>query len=233
MDKFMIDPPDNITIDQLRVEQVDPEIPPEMGPPISPSTMSSSMSSIAPSEQLVIKDSFIPSSITPTEQLVIKDSFIPSSTIETKGPVGKFITESLTPTMDPLPTAPEVNPDVKKAFVESVEVVPEPTYSLRTWLIWVLTLFVFIAFSIYYIGKYAINESNYVIKKNAGKFKVSFADIKADIESWNENLYDKINQFFFRQHVDNGVFKMTKYRIPKMLVPTGPEEKSAKQKPAK
>jgi hypothetical protein len=135
--------------------------------------------------------------------------------------------------MDPLPTAPEVNPDVKKAFVESVEVAPEPTYSLRTWLIWVLTLFVFIAFSIYYIGKYAINESNYVIKKNAGKFKVSFADIKADIESWNENLYNKINQFFFRQHVDNGVFKMTKYRIPKMLVPTGPEEKSAKQKPAK
>lgn len=234
MDKFMIDPPDNITMDQLRVDKIETDFQPEMGPPSSS----------------VIKESFVsPSATTPEtpsyeapSSSVIKESYASSQPPSYEAPSSSVIKESLdsvskalTPTIE-IPAAPVVNPDVKAAFVESVSS-PAPQYSWRTWLIWVLTLFVFIAFSIYFVGKYAINESAYVIKKNAGRFKVSFADIKADIESsvrdWNENLYDKINQFFFRQHVDNGVFKMTKYKIPKMLVPTGPEEKTAKQKPAK
>jgi hypothetical protein len=55
-------------------------------------------------------------------------------------------------------------------------------------------------------------------------------DIKEWILSWyiwNENIYDNMNQFFFRQHIKNGTFKMKKYKIPKYLITSTEKSKKA------
>jgi hypothetical protein len=240
MDKFMIDPPDNITIEQLQPEKIETAIEPIRGPPSSPSSPSFSQSS----PPVVIKESISPPS----------NEGLPQSLPDGPSDTGSRLNEtvkSLTPTFDDLPTKlPEVNPKVETAFVQPVETVETTKYSWRTWLIFVLTLFVFVIFAIYYAAKFILNESKYIIKKNAKTYKVSFDEIKEDvktflrtriesIQEWNEDLYSKINQFFFRQHVENGVFKVTKYKIPKWRLPIASTKKKAnenispKQKPDK
>jgi hypothetical protein len=107
---------------------------------------------------------------------------------------------------------------------------PERTWS--SWIMQVLILIAFLGFVIYFTIKYAFNESEYVIKKNAKTFKVSLDEIKEDIKSglrtwfdnWNNGFYTKMNKYFFQQHVDNGTFKMTKYKIPKNLLSKKPDE---------
>lgn len=213
MDKFMIDPPDNITIEQLQPEKIESAIEPVRGPPSSPSFLQSS-------PPVVIKESISP----------LSNEGLPDGPSDSGSRLNETV-KSLTPTFDDLPTKlPEVNPKVEKAFVQPTETVETTKYSWRTWLIFVLILFAFVIFAIYYAAKFILNESKYVIKKNAKTYKVSFGEIKEDvktfwrtkiesIQEWNEDLYAKINQFFFRQHVDNGVFKVTKYKIPKWRLP--------------
>lgn len=79
-----------------------------------------------------------------------------------------------------------------------------------------------------------MNESNYIIKINANKFQVSLDEMKEDVKNWllswrdwNENMYDKMNQFFFRQHIQKGTFKVKKYKIPKYLITSNDKSKKA------
>lgn len=216
MDKFMIDPPDNITIEQLQPEKIEAVVQPVRGPPPS----------FSQSSPLVV----IKESISPPPPNEILPQTLPDGPSDSGSRLNEAV-KSLAPTFDDLPTKlPEVNPKVEKAFVQPIETVETTKYSWRTWLIFVLTLFAFVIFAIYYAAKFILNESKYVIKKNAKTYKVSFGEIKKDIntfwktkiesiQEWNEDLYAKINQFFFRQHVDNGVFKVTKYKIPKWHLP--------------
>ena len=115
---------------------------------------------------------------------------------------------------------------------------PEPTpleeeshsRTWASWFMWVFILLVFIILVFYYGVKYALNESKYVIKKNATDYKISLDELREDIKDWlrwwNVTFYEKMNQFFFRQHVQNGTFKMTKYKIPINLIPSITSEKN-------
>jgi Fic family protein len=110
-------------------------------------------------------------------------------------------------------------------------VVEEPVrFSWTRWILWILLLVLFIILSLYYSIKYALYRSVYLIKKNAKGYKISLEELKTDIQDWltkwvegirdwNDSLTGKTNQFFFRQHVDKGTFKATKYKIPKNLIP--------------
>jgi hypothetical protein len=60
------------------------------------------------------------------------------------------------------------------------------------------------------------------IKSNAKTFKMSLNEFKEDFKAWclgwakwaesfNDNLYDKSSQFFFRQHLENGAFVSKQY----------------------
>ena len=108
-----------------------------------------------------------------------------------------------------------------------------PMFSFNSMVMWFFILLIFIIFIIYYRAKYTANESNYIIKDNATSFKLSLDEFKEDVKdflrrwiewgrSWNENISEKSKQFFFRQHVDKGTFKATKYKIPKNLISPTP-----------
>ena len=116
-------------------------------------------------------------------------------------------------------------PSVIPSSDEKNEFVSMPSWS--SWIFWVLTLLAFLIFYFYYSAKYAANESHYVIKSNATSFKVSLDELKEDIKAWflgwkkwlqtyNDNLYDKSSQFFFRQHIENGAFVSKQYHKEKM-----------------
>ena len=221
MDKFLIDPPDNdITIDSVTVPEENESVIPTGPPPPPVETPSLPVESIKsiPQESSTVE--------TGPPESVIKDyidepislTILPSS--EPEEPV---VDDSLTgETLLPL----------ENAFVE------EPVkFSWTRWIIWILILVVFIVLVVYYGIKYALNESGYLIKKNAKGYKVSLDEMKSDvknwlrgwiegIQEWNENLASKTNQFFFRQHVDKGTFKATKYKIPKNLITPTPNPKS-------
>jgi hypothetical protein len=113
-----------------------------------------------------------------------------------------------TPYMDkvPIPLEPPTN-----EFIP-----PEPVYR-TSWILWIFILLGFLAFYFYYTAKYTANESHYIIKSNAKTFKISLNEFKEDLKAWflgwakwadsyNDNLYDKSSQFFFRQHLENGAF---------------------------
>ena len=225
MDKFLIDPPDNdITIDNVTVPEENetviptgPPPPPVETPPPTP-----------PVEPITVENTSIPQESSTVEtgppEYVIKDSIaepislsiLPSS-LEPEEPV---VDDSL--------TGENLLP-IKNAFVE------EPVkFSWFRWILWIIILVVFIVLVVYYGIKYALNESGYLIKKNAKGYKVSLEELQSDVKNWlrgwfegirdwNENLGSKTNQFFFRQHVDKGTFKATKYKIPKNLVHTTPK----------
>ena len=215
MDKFLIDPPDdNITIDNLTVPQENQYVIPT-GPIPSPV------------ESITIENTSIPHESSNVETgpptSVIKNSMykpihltILSSSSESEEPADESLTgETLFP--------------LENAFVE------EPVkFSWTRWILWILILVLFIVLSIYYAIKYALNESGYIIKKNAKGYKVSLEELTSDVKGWlrgwvegirdwNENLGSKTNQFFFRQHVDKGTFKATKYKIPKNLIKPTPK----------
>lgn len=120
---------------------------------------------------------------------------------------------NIEPPVDDVPIIPlETN-----EFIPSTpEPTPEPI-SRRSWILWLFVLFAFLAFYFYYRAKYTANESQYLIKSNAKTFKISLNEFKEDLKAWflgwgdwiksfNNNLYDKSSQFFFRQHLENGAF---------------------------
>jgi predicted PurR-regulated permease PerM len=130
---------------------------------------------------------------------------------------------SMQPPMQP-PMQPSIQPSVEPSMQPSMqppiqkEVSSIKMPSWTSWIIWFFILLVFIVFVLYYSIKYRQNESSYIIKKNAKKFKITLDELKEDIKiflrrwvewvrSWNDNIYDKSSQFFFRQHIENGGFK--------------------------
>lgn len=118
--------------------------------------------------------------------------------------------------------SPSPSPYVDKAPIIPLEtptnefIQPEPVYR-PSWILWIFILLGFLAFYFYYTAKYTANESQYLIKSNAKTFKISLNEFKEDLKAWflgwakwaesyNDNLYDKSSQFFFRQHLENGAF---------------------------
>jgi uncharacterized protein YxeA len=222
MDKFLIDPPDNdITIDNVTVPQESETVIPTGPPSVEPTP---------PVEPITVENTSIPQESSMVEtgppESVIKDYIaepISLSILPSTEPEEPIVDESLTgETLLPL----------ENAFVE------EPVkFSWSRWILWIIILIVFIVIAGYYTIKYALNESGYLIKKNAKGYKVSLEELQSDVKGWlrgwvegirewNENLGSKTNQFFFRQHVDKGTFKATKYKIPKNLITPTPNPKS-------
>jgi hypothetical protein len=196
MDKFLIDPPDDITIENVTVpkEYDTADIP--TGPPPNP---------------IQAKE---PTVDTPAPLSVPEETVPPTSVIK----------DSIEPIQDNTLTGETLLP-IQNAVVE------EPVrFSWTRWILWILLLVLFIILSLYYSIKYALYRSGYLIKKNAKGYKISLDELKTDIQDWltkwvegirdwNDSLTGKTNQFFFRQHVDKGTFKATKYKIPKNLIP--------------
>lgn len=212
MDKFLIDPPDNITIDNVTVPQENKTVIPTGPPPVE-----------TPVETLSMESLTIPKESTNVEtgppESVIKDSI--------DEPISITIPDSQE-TVDESLTGESLLP------IENVFIKEPVRFSLTRWIIWILALTLFIVIAIYYSIKYALHSSGYLIKKNAKGYKISLEEMKTDIKNWlrdwverirdwNENLGSKTNQFFFRQHVDKGTFKATKYKIPKNLITSIPK----------
>jgi hypothetical protein len=209
MDKFLIDPPDDITIENVIVpkEYNMADIP--TGPPPTP---------IQEKEPLIERP----------EPLSVENISVPEET----GPPASVIKDSIEPIRDSSLTGETLLP-IQNAVVE------EPVkFSWTRWILWILVLVLFIVLSLYYSIKYALYRSGYLIKKNAKGYKISLEELKTDIQDWltkwvegirdwNENLTGKTNQFFFRQHVDKGTFKATKYKIPKNLIPNAGADATA------
>ena len=107
-------------------------------------------------------------------------------------------------------------------------IVQEPVIQGRSYILIIIGLFIFVGYSIYYSFKYKENEKNYLIKSNAYTFKDTLDGIKKDVKSylknkveqyadWKEYLTLGINKYFFNKHVDNGVFRATKYKAKNLL----------------
>ena len=131
----------------------------------------------------------------------------PEENITISTPIEEPPTEDIP--MKDIPTIPLETPT--NEFIQ-----PEPIYR-RSWILWIFILLGILAFYFYYTAKYTANESNYLIKSNAKTFKISLNEFKEDLKAWflgwktwgesfNNNLYDKSSQFFFRQHLENGAF---------------------------
>ena len=202
MDKFLIDPPENITTETITIPYEEVENL-ETGPP--------------PIE--VLKNiSFEPSFKLPEEPIV--------------EPIVEPLIESIS---EPSTTLlKEQSDDSLFKFTENPPLPPEQSRTWFSFFFWIFILLAFIIISLYYASKYFLNESNYIIKINANKFQVSLDEMKEDVKDWllswrdwNENMYDKMNQFFFRQHIQNGTFKVKKYKIPKYLITSTDKSKKA------
>ena len=136
----------------------------------------------------------------------INDFAKPEENISISTPIEE---PSPTPYVDKIPNIPLETPT--NEFIQ-----PEPIYR-RSWILWIFILLGILAFYFYYTAKYTANESHYLIKSNAKTFKISLNEFKEDLKAWflgwktwgesfNNNLYDKSSQFFFRQHLENGAF---------------------------
>ena len=240
MDKFLIDPPENITIDKVTVPQSDsaesksaiPTGPPPVQEEPEPDQEEPEPDQEEPEqEEISIDDITVPQETgyvetgPPPSSSVIKDS---SSVIKDSSSV---IKDYLLPIYEPANEPVDESLTGETLFPVTKEPIEEPVrFSLTRWILWILILVFFIVITVYYSIKYAMNESGYLIKKNAKGYKISLDEMTSDvkkwlrgwvegIQEWNENLSSKTNQFFFRQHVDKGTFKATKYKIPKNLIP--------------
>jgi len=240
MDKFLIDPPENITIDKVTVpqaESVESTIP--TGPPPVQEEIEPVQEEIEPVQEEIepVQEEIEPvqEEIEPVqEEISIDDITVPQETgyVETgPPPASSVIKDYLLPIYEPAKEPVDESLTGETLFPVTKEPIEEPVrFSLTRWILWILILVLFIVLVLYYSIKYAMNESGYLIKKNAKGYKISLDEMTSDvkkwlrgwvegIQEWNENLSSKTNQFFFRQHVDKGTFKATKYKIPKNLIP--------------
>ena len=123
---------------------------------------------------------------------------------------------------------PMINQEEPMINQEEPMINQEPMIQGRSYIIIIIGLFIFVGYSIYYSFKYKENEKNYLIKSNAYTFKDTLDGMKKDIKSylknkaeqyadWKEYLTLGINKYFFNKHVDNGVFKATKYKATNLL----------------
>jgi len=233
MDKFLIDPPENITIDKVTVpqsESAESTIP--TGPPPVQEEIEPVQEEIEPVQEEIepVQEEREPVQ----EEISIDDITVPQETgyVETgPPPASSVIKDYLLPVYEPAKEPVDESITGETLFPVTKEPIEEPVrFSLTRWILWILILVLFIVLVLYYSIKYAMNESGYLIKKNAKGYKISLDEMTSDvkkwlrgwvegIQEWNENLSSKTNQFFFRQHVDKGTFKATKYKIPKNLIP--------------
>jgi len=127
-----------------------------------------------------------------------KEDIIKNDMIDTEN-----INENREPSIDMSPT------EIPNEIMLNEVPIQMPSWS--SWFFWIFVLIGFIIF--YFSAKY---ESNY-IKSNSSSFKLRLDEIKEDvkdflrtwiewIKSFNDNLYDKSSQFFFRQHVVKDTF---------------------------
>jgi uncharacterized protein YxeA len=248
MDKFLIDPPENITIDKVTVPQAESaesesaeyESTIPTGPPPVQEEIEPIQEEIEPIQEEIepVQDEIEPvqDEIEPIqEEISIDDITVPQETgyVETgpPPPASSVIKDYLLPIYEPAKEPVDESLTGETLFPVTKEPIEEPVrFSLTRWILWILILVFFIVIAVYYSIKYAMNESGYLIKKNAKGYKISLDEMTSDvkkwlrgwvegIQEWNENLSSKTNQFFFRQHVDKGTFKATKYKIPKNLIP--------------
>ena len=227
MDKFLIDPPENITIDKVTVpqaESAESESTIPTGPPPDQEEPEPDQEEPDQEEREPVQ-----------EEISIDDITVPQETgyVETgpPPPSSSVIKDYLLPIYEPVNEPVDESLTGETLFPVTKEPIEEPVrFSLTRWILWILILVLFIVIAVYYSIKYAMNESGYLIKKNAKGYKISLDEMTSDvkkwlrgwvegIQEWNENLSSKTNQFFFRQHVDKGTFKATKYKIPKNLIP--------------
>ena len=226
MDKFLIDPPENITIDKVTVpqaESAESESTIPTGPPPDQEEPEPDQEEPDQEEREPVQ-----------EEISIDDITVPQETgyVETgPPPSSSVIKDYLLPIYEPVNEPVDESLTGETLFPVTKEPIEEPVrFSLTRWILWILILVLFIVITVYYSIKYAMNESGYLIKKNAKGYKISLDEMTSDvkkwlrgwvegIQEWNENLSSKTNQFFFRQHVDKGTFKATKYKIPKNLIP--------------
>jgi len=235
MDKFLIDPP--ISIESKSVPHE--EFKNEFGPPDSP--ISESVEEITRESILVPHEEFYSetgppdtSILEPIEEITRESILVPHEEFYSEtGPPEQVVKSIIEPQIEtieqPQIETIELQMEPIEPIIKFSEIIsPEPIQ--RSWfsfLWWTFVLLIFIIISIYYAFKMYVNKSNYIIKINIDEFKLSLDVMREDIQEWllswrdwNEDMYDKINQFFFRQHVKNGTFKVKKYRIPKNIIAT-------------
>ena len=217
MDKFLIDPPENITTETINVPYEEVENL-ETGPP--------------PPTEVIKNDSIIPSFEIPSFKLPEEPVEQPVEQPIVEPAAEPFIESISEPSTTLLK---EQTDDSLFKFTENpTPLPPEQPRSWFSFFFWTFILLAFIVISLYYATKYFMNESNYIIKINANKFQVSLDEMKEDLKDWllswrdwNEDMYDKMNQFFFRQHIKNKTFKVKKYKIPKYLITSNDKSKKA------
>jgi len=211
MDKFLMDPPENSNIEESEEqpeEQEQQEViqdsTPELPEPLQQLTKESTA---VQSEETENIETGPPSLPEPLQQITKESTTVqPEETenIET-GPPPEVITEELESEKDTVMTFTEIP-------------ITEPVK--QTWfsfLWWGCILFVFILLSMYYAFKMYANKQNYIIKINADTFQLTLDNMREDIQDWllswrdwKEDMSDYISQFLFRQHVQNGTFKVKK-----------------------
>jgi len=211
MDKFLMDPPENSNIEESEEqpeEQEQQEViqdsTPELPEPLQQLTKESTA---VQSEETENIETGPPSLPEPLQQITKESTTVqPEETenIET-GPPPEVITEELESEKDTVMTFTEIP-------------ITEPVK--QTWfsfLWWGCILLVFILLSMYYAFKMYANKQNYIIKINADTFQLTLDNMREDIQDWllswrdwKEDMSDYISQFLFRQHVQNGTFKVKK-----------------------
>jgi hypothetical protein len=104
------------------------------------------------------------------------------------------------------------------------EVQEEPSYRFIT----IFGLFLLVGYAIYYAVKTMYNKNNYLIKKNATTLDITLDELKIDTKNFIKETYEKFIDFKdnlrtkskiynFKKHLDNGVFKATKYKATNLL----------------
>ena len=212
-----MDPPENSNIEeseeqeqQEQQEQQEPiqeviqDSTPELPEPLQQLTKESTAVQAEETENIETGPPSLPE---PLQQITKESTTVQpeeNENIET-GPPPEVITEELESEKDTVMTFTEIP-------------ITEPVK--QTWfsfLWWGCILLVFILLSMYYAFKMYANKQNYIIKINADTFQLTLDNMREDIQNWllswrdwKEDMSDYISQFLFRQHVQNGTFKVKK-----------------------
>jgi hypothetical protein len=216
MDKLLIDPEDNITKEAITIPYKETNYI-QTGPPevISTENITKETVTIPYKETNYIQTG-------PPEQELSEDKTIKGSNyiqtepilIEGEIPAGIQL-HPINENIDVIFPEPVINTEI-----ENTENIIH-NWSLSYYIFWIFIIIVFIVLSLYFTLKIYLNKSKYVIKKNAENYKISLDDIKFDIKKWLISLQDwkdSWNQFLFNRYIDNGKFKVKKYKIPKNLI---------------
>jgi len=89
-------------------------------------------------------------------------------------------------------------------------------------------LLILIVYAIYHGIKYMKHENNYLIKKNVNNIDITLDEFKSDIKNFLKEKYEYfinlkengkryINKYIFKNHIENGAFKATKYKATNLL----------------